>query len=90
MHLTELIMRELTDRMRPGEVAFSATEIREGYIYACLPAGAAAHHPLIAGTPAARENHSGDATNALIAWMAPLLLTKNRPGGSPAGSDAPT
>lgn len=75
MPLTGLIMRELIDRMRPGEVTFSATGIREGYTYACLPEDAVARDPLIAGADAlaARENHSGDATSALMAWMAPLL-----------------
>ena len=78
MPLTGLIMRELIDRMRPGEVTFSATGIREGYVYACLPEDAVARDPLIAGADAlaARENHSGDATNALIEWMAPLLPTE--------------
>ena len=77
MPLTGLIMRELIDRMRPGEITFSATGIREGYVYACLSEVAIAHDPLIAGADAlaARENHFGDATNSLIAWMAPLLPT---------------
>jgi len=70
-----LVLDRLLKAMSPERVVFSALGLREGWLYACLPAAEQALDPLLVGAaafgrPRARVPHIGE---AMQAWTAPLF-----------------
>ena len=70
-----LVLDRLLKAMAPERVVFSALGLREGWLYACLPAAEQALDPLLIGAaafgrPRARVPHIGE---VMQAWTAPLF-----------------
>ena len=70
-----LVFDRLLKAMGPERVVFSALGLREGWLYACLPAEEQVQDPLLVGAaafgrPRARVPHIGA---AMQAWTAPLF-----------------
>lgn len=70
-----LVLDRLLKAMAPSRVVFSALGLREGWLYACLPAAEQAQDPLLVGAaafgrPRARVPHIGE---AMQDWTAPLF-----------------
>jgi exopolyphosphatase/guanosine-5'-triphosphate,3'-diphosphate pyrophosphatase len=69
------VMERLMARMRPSEIVFSATGLREGFLYEHLAPRERSRDPLLAAAEAmaAREARDPDFGARLIPWTAPLF-----------------
>jgi exopolyphosphatase/guanosine-5'-triphosphate,3'-diphosphate pyrophosphatase len=70
-----LLMGRVLKRIRPGQVTFSASGLREGHIFDLLDAGTQARDPLLtaASELAQSEGRFGDLGADLMAFTAPLF-----------------
>ena len=78
--LAGLLLKELIDRSRPGEITFSAVGAREGYVYQHMAPDRVADDPLVAAAAAfaLRDGRFGNAAEGLLQWLSPVVPTGNR------------
>lgn len=80
MPLAGLLLKELIDRIRPGELTFSAVGVREGYVYENMHADRIADDPLLsaAAALAERDGRFGNSSDGLLEWLHPVISGQNQ------------